>query len=244
MRTAPSGTNSFQVSIVKLNNTDDANVTNNSLTVDFTAAPVWENKIVVKFKTNTAVETSYTIKNAAGVIVAERNAGNLAPNTVYTDTVNLPPSWYVLEVTDGGCDGLKFWANAAQGVGYFQVFRTSIPIQFSLKNYFSGDFGCGFKQYFSTTWPAQIPTLVNETIQMEAVPNPANNMVELSFSNINQVAGYLLVINTMGMVVAKQQVSNTQHTFSVTDLANGIYELIYVNDQSGTTAKTKLVVNH
>ena len=212
--------------------------------VDFTAAPVWENQIVVKFKTNTAIETSYTIKNAAGVIVAQRNAANLAANTLYTDTVNLPPSWYVLEVNDDGCDGLKFWANAAQGTGYIQIFRTSIPIQYSLKNYFSGDFGCGFKQYFSTAWPAQIPAVINETIFMEAVPNPASQLVELSFSNINKIEGHIMVINAMGMIVAKQAISNSKLSISVADLANGVYELIYVNDQLGTTAKTKLVVNH
>ena len=244
LRTAPTGTNAFQVSIVKVNNTDDANPTNNSLKVDFTAAPVWENQIVVKFKTNTAIETSYTIKNAAGVIVAQRNAANLAANTLYTDTVNLPPSWYVLEVNDDGCDGLKFWANAAQGTGYIQIFRTSIPIQYSLKNYFSGDFGCGFKQYFSTAWPAQIPAVINETILMEAVPNPASQLVELSFSNINKIEGHIMVINAMGMIVAKQAISNSKLSISVAELANGVYELIYVNDQLGTTAKTKLVVNH
>lgn len=244
LRTSASGTNYFQVSILKVNNQDDANATNNSLTVDFTAAPVWENQIVVKFKTNSAQETSYTIKNAAGVIVAQRSAANLAANTVYTDTVNLPPSWYVLEVTDDGCDGLKFWANSAQGVGYIQIFRTSIPIQYSLKNYFSGDFGCGFKHYFSTAWPAKIPTITKELVQMEAVPNPANQLVELSFSNINEASGHLIVVNAMGMIVISQEISNAQHTFSVADLANGVYELIYVNDQLGTTAKTKLVVNH
>ena len=198
----------------------------------------------MKFKTNAAQETSYTIKNAAGVIVAQRNAANLAANTVYTDTVNLPPSWYVLEVTDDGCDGLKFWANTAQGNGYIQIFRTSIPIQYSLKNYFSGDFGCGFKHYFSTAWPAQIPAISEELVQMEAVPNPANQLVALSFSNINEVAGHLLVVNAMGMIVTKQAISNSKLSISVADLANGVYELIYVNDQLGTTAKTKLFVNH
>jgi hypothetical protein len=48
----------------------------------------------------------------------------------------------------------------------------------------------------------------------------------------------------MGMIVISQEISNTHHSLSVADLANGVYELIYVNDQLGTTAKTKLVVNH
>ena len=113
-----------------------------------------------------------------------------------------------------------------------------------MKNYFSGDFGCGFKQYFSTAWPAQIPAVINETIFMEAVPNPASQLVELSFSNINKIEGHIMVINAMGMIVAKQAISNSKLSISVADLANGVYELIYVNDQLGTTAKTKLVVNH
>src|SRR5690606_29589258 len=116
-------------------------------------------EFVVNLKTNKSAtagvsHSSWAIYDQTGTVVRERK--DLFASTTYTDTVGLAPGCYRLEVKDAGCDGLSWWANSGAGNGSFSVSPVNSMVPYPLNGYFSGDFGCGFTQYFSADWPVGI----------------------------------------------------------------------------------------
>ena len=69
-------------------------------------------------------------------------------------------------------------------------------------------------------------------------PNPSSN----SFLFETERPGELVVTNNLGQVVRKSLITTTQTTISTTDLANGIYHLVFL---SGNTRRTSpLIIQH
>jgi hypothetical protein len=237
----------YEVNIIKVNGATDNDATNNKLTSTFNAAPQWANNFVVTFKTNASLngsvsETEWNIYDKYGTAVAQRV--NNAANTIYRDTITLPNNEvYKFVVTDAGCDGLSFWANTAGGSGSLQIKPTPFTTT-SLSGYFNGDFGCGFTQYFKVGTPTSIADIQGlGAMSMDVYPNPTSKDATVSINGLANVKGLLRLYDNMGKMVFEKKVNNPEEKIASSNLANGIYYVIYTPEQSNAKSmQAKLVI--
>jgi len=245
LRTA-TGTNTFVARILAVNNQTDQDSTNNTQKTSFVAAPVWPVTFSVNMKANTfaaANETTWKIYDMNNNIVAQRS--NTSSNATYIDTLVLGPSCYKLVVEDQGCDGLSWWANSGAGSGYLQVKKLGNPIPLTLGGYYSGDFGCGFTQYFTTSFATGVET-INGAENMAAItayPNPARDNVTINITGVQGVEGTLQLVDALGRTVLEQQINTAEQTINTSSLANGIYTIVFRDAHAaGTKLQTRLVI--
>ena len=249
LKGATGSNNVFIANILEVNGQADDDLTNNTLTSTFTAAPVWPTTVRISFNTNGSLvngisETSWKIYDASDNIVAQRI--NNAPSTTYTDTVVLGNGSYRLVVDDAGCDGINWWAyqfyNPNPGIGSVQV-RSMVPSNpLPMNGYFNGDFGCGFTQYFTSDWPAGVDNITGANTEpfIEAFPNPAQQSVTVSLAGVNKVTGTLNVVDALGRVVLSHQCAAPVEHLNTSRLANGMYTIVYT-DNSGKL-QTRLLI--
>lgn len=245
LRKITSSGNKFNVEIVEVNGATDADATNNKMSSVFEPALQLPLTSVVELVTNSATvngvsETSWKIVDAySGNTVVERK--NCTPNTPYSDTVKLTVGMYKLVVEDAGCDGLYWWANQNAGAGTLDVKRPGNPFPESLTGYFSGDFGCGFTQYFNVDWPAGISNVESISPSINVYPNPAQGSVTVTLYGLERMDGVLLMKDITGKVVTTQKAAGQLNTIDVSKLANGVYMLEYANDTQGKL-KSKVII--
>lgn len=260
---AASGVYQFEVKISTVNGQADADQTNDKMTSTFTVAPKWPTTFIVAMKTNNEgvsgvgtnpSETNWVITDMNGNVAAQRTNANIS--TTYNDTVNLSYGGaYKLTVTDGGCDGLSWWANPSNITdGTFIVKKLTgtgtaayIPLS---GNFYSGtlshDFGCGFVQYFTVMGdPAGVNTItgVNGAAELEAFPNPATSSVTVQIGGVKDVKGTLTIVDALGRTVVEQSCNSVKETLNVSALANGVYTVVFTNSNAGNAKlQTRLLI--
>lgn len=236
LRTATGSANIFNVEILEVNGVADEDATNNKMSSMFKAALQLPQKIVIDLKTNASTlagisETSWKIVDLFNnITMAERK--NNAASTFYTDTITLGVGMYKLVVEDAGCDGLSWWANTAGGSGSIALKRATSAIPVAMTGYFTGDFGCGFSQYFNVDWPASVTEINSAVPAIEAYPNPAQTTVTVTLGGIDNIKGSLQVKDMTGRVIAEQAVTDAVNNVDVSAFANGVYMVVYTGKGS------------
>jgi len=238
------GAKVFNVEITEVNGNTDEDATNNKLSSNFNAAMQLPSTFIVELTTNLnsvggISETSWEIIDVvSNAVVAKRD--NAAVTTTYTDTVNLRDGMYKLVVSDAGCNGLYWWANPNGGSGSLKVRRTVSPLPYSLPGYFSGDFGCGFTQYFNVIWPDAITEVASPVISV--YPNPAQTNIKVSLEGLAQTEGQIQVRDMMGRVVLMQDVTAEVSDIDVSAFTNGVYTVVYTNNAGTEKLQTRVLV--
>src|SRR6185437_4476273 len=149
-----SGTYNFTARIAQVNGAVDDDTTNNTISTSFLSAPKWSSKLVISLQTDKATldgttsSIDWKLYDLNNNLVAQR--ANNALSTAYQDTVNLATNCYKLVVENTACDGLSWLDASYVGTGSIRVTPMGSPFAIKLNSYFSGDFGCGFTQYFTT----------------------------------------------------------------------------------------------
>ncbi|MCB0697293.1 MAG: T9SS type A sorting domain-containing protein [Chitinophagaceae bacterium] len=239
------GTHEFNVEIAEVNGKADDDATNNKFSSSFTAAKQLPTTFVVEMFTNASVsagvsETSWKIVDQYNDnVLAKRE--NCAPNTTYRDTVSLTVGVFKLVVEDAGCDGLSWWANSSAGSGYLKVVRTNSPLPYQLDGYFSGDFGCGFTQYFNVLWPNEVQDVTKSPV-IAVYPNPAQNTIKVSLDGVNDLSGQLQLKDMMGRTVLQQHVEEAATEINISAMPNGVYTVVYVNSTGTEKLQARVVV--
>jgi len=247
------GNYTFVAKITSVNGATDNDATNNTLSTSFTAAPVWPAQIAITMLTNGSTvadgtsETSWRIYDINNNIVKERI--NNTATTTYKDTVTLNPGTYRLVVTDSGCDGINWWNYANYpvdpGVGTFKVTPATSVVPKPLNGYFSGDFGCGFTQYFSVAGPLGVNNVaaLNSTLSISAYPNPAQNDVTVNINGTQTVKGTLSIIDALGRVVLQQSCTANMLQLNTGNLVNGLYTILFTDDKNvDNKLQTRIVI--
>jgi len=248
----------FTAKIISVNNSPDADPTNNSMTSYFMAAPLWPSSFKVLFYTNNEAitanpaicETSWLIYDMNNNIVAQRTNADISK--LYTDTIKLGTGYYRLQIYDSSCDGLQWWVNAASGngitAGYINVEnlkRVLIPMKgYNYSGSYNNDFGCGFTQYFYTIDTSEgVSNISESSLAIEAYPNPAQNMVNVNITGLQQVSGRLQVIDALGRVVSEMACNDAHQQINVGDLVSGVYTILFINnDGTGNRLTTRLLI--
>lgn len=226
-----SGTHTFTAEIIEVNGTTDNDATNNKLTSEFKSALKTPQTIIIELKTNLAEvggisESSWKIIDLYnGFVMAERK--NCAANTLYSDTVKLNVGMYKLVVEDAGCDGLNWWANTAAGNGYLYLKTPASGLPLQTTGYFSGDYGCGFTQFFNVDWPAAITDVHAVNPALTAFPNPARNELRVNLEGVTESKGNIAIIDMTGRVVMREHCSSSHNLINVNAFAPGVYRVVY-----------------
>lgn len=193
--------------------------------------------LIFEFKTNNYfTHNSYTLKDSQGNIIISRTGA--AANTIYRDTVFLPNDCYTVLLTDAGDDGLNFWANSAQGTGYFRI-RNQATGQTAMS--FNADFGDNIYQQFTVGYVLPVPEVANPINGMNVYPNPASDVItaEISMPLNSQVR--ISLVNVLGAVVRADELHVTNETekyaIDVAGVEAGVYYVVAETDASRVVKK-------
>ena len=223
--------NNFVARITKVNDQVDQYPADNTMVSKITNSVVFPTKIIIVLKTNNAPsENYYTLKDAKGKVI--RNKNNFAANTIYRDTVYLDNNvCYTFEMMDDGTapsnnplnrDGLDWWANTADGTGYIQIRNGNNNSM--LKN-FGADFGTKQMINFQTTYSMGIENQATHSIGLDIMPNPALKGVEtmINIDVVNAEIYTLSIYDQTGREVQAYTSKALNAQFYLKGLASGIY---------------------
>lgn len=191
----------FEARIIRVNELSDDNADNNYAVSPFEPAEIYGNdqdyKLVVTTNNN-GNEYSYTLKNAAGEIMMERD--NMESNTTYEDDMNLPAGCYTFQFFDDGHDGLSFWFfpnNGNGSVSFRQHWNQTIWLP--LKS-FDPDFGSGVQ--FDFVIEEVVAAEEDEQFQaMSTYPNPARDLINVELRGLAGNDVTLALTNLQGQVI-------------------------------------------
>ncbi|MFT4753596.1 MAG: hypothetical protein ACI9GM_000682 [Salibacteraceae bacterium] len=254
------GSNVFIAEILEVNNTPDEVASNNTYTSPFEAATFRNGPFTLTVKTNTrAFENWYILTNAMGDTIVYRD--NLANNTTYIDTLDLPKHVYNLYIEDGGGDGLNWWANAAQGTGSATLRNVGVTgnkpplyvdnIESDFGNFIFQSFSVGYHMsygnpdYDETTWTPPV-TVGIEKINLapasgtfSVFPNPVSDFVNIESKDFEGKT-LIQVYSQLGALVYQSNIAminGSIETISCKKWSNGIYFITVSDDSKRETLK-------
>lgn len=148
----------FRVVLENPNGKRDAWRADNSLRSPYAPVDVLPATVVLQMRTNAQPEhNALRLADASGKVLVDRPLGSLRADTLYSDTLHLPPATYRLQLQDTAGDGLEFWYNTEGGSGYLRLLDSAGRL---LKN-FESDCGNGFVHLFRT---GGTPTVAPDTV--------------------------------------------------------------------------------
>lgn len=116
------GMNTFSVALEKPNGKADAWSADNRMNVHFPAPPVFGPDLIVQLRTNGQPgQNALKLTDTADSTWLHHALGSLRADTIYHDSLHLPPGRYTLQLTDTAGDGLEFWYNTAGGRGTLRL---------------------------------------------------------------------------------------------------------------------------
>ncbi|MCB0728623.1 MAG: hypothetical protein KDD00_14265 [Ignavibacteriae bacterium] len=143
-----SGENKFTVTLSYPNGEPDEYAFDNAGSSDYIVPPVFDEKIIVKFRTNKEPSHNFfQIRGQSNIIFKQKEPGSYKPDTVYIDTFKLRKGCYEIVLGDTANDGLDFWFNPEGGYGYFRITDSDGK----LIKAFNPDFGKEIRQQFIVT---------------------------------------------------------------------------------------------
>ncbi len=212
----------FDVSVSAPNGGTDGYALNNTMTSDFvmpdviTGTPGFE----ISLKSNNSPQqNSWKLYDAADQIVAERS--NLTANTTYKDTVTLTSGCYRLVITDLGDDGLTWWANTAQGSGYFRLKKLGQTAIF--KNFLS-DFGSELTYTFNFEEPDGVNDAQRQGRAL-VFPNPTEGLLVIDLAALDGKVNVATLLDLSGRPVRQWNISQKETRTDLNGLAKGMYVL-------------------
>ena len=257
-----SGTYNFIVTIMGVNGVADADHTNDTMRSQFIAAPVFPPSFRILFRTSnvnaysstTLAQTSWVLYDKSNNTIV-RQRSNCALSTNYTDTVSLPTGYYQLALydsaySDGNYYGLNWWALAGAGYspGYIQVRHLTGTSLITMNGYnytgsYNNDFGQGFTQdFYVTDVSLGISNAAESNVSVEAYPNPAQGVVNVDISGLQNVQGRIEIMDMAGRALCSAPCNDAHQQINVADLTNGVYLLVYINNATGSKTQVKLLI--
>lgn len=238
----------FEVVVSNPNNGTDEYLNNNTMRSTFDIPKILDYSFVIWTKANSAPwENSWTLKNEDGTVLYSRD--NMSANALYKDTVNLTNGCFVLELIDSGEDGMDWWANTNQGVGYIRLrsatssqiienFDSKWTLAGSLGQY-RGDFGSGFKYHFTTGWGLSVNEVSNNS-ELFVYPNPTNGIISVDLLLDKPETILIEIMDISGQLVYSQQFSGSDFYSKKIDMsgkAKGLYLVNVITEQNISTRK-------
>lgn len=208
----------FYVELKNPNGKRDGFLTDNVKQSVYTRPHIAPTTSVIYFKTNHKPgQNQYRVTDSFGKVMFKRDSVELAPNTVYNDTLHLPKGNYTFTVEDSAGDGLEFWYKAKDGRGDVKLLDT---LGRALKH-FDPDFGSHIIYNFRVD-PEQNYFLDNKPA-ISMFPARTDGPVTLHyFSNIPKKVEVVIVQQDDESQIAEM------HTYLNLDKGTFTYDLSYL----------------
>ncbi len=227
----------FVVYVSSPNGQADQYAWNDTLHSQFNIPAQLQSGLIFEFKTNNYYShNKYTLKDSQGDTIIYRQGA--AANTIYRDTVYLPNDCYTVYLTDASDDGLSFWANSAQGTGYFRI-RNASSGQTAMS--FNADFGDNIYQQFTVGYVLPVPEVAAPINGMIVYPNPASDIIttELAMPLNSQVR--ISMVNVLGAVVKSDELHVTneveKYAIDISGVEGGVYYIVAETDAARVVKK-------
>lgn len=223
----------FEAEIISVNEMEDAQPENNMALSPFELADVYQYgwEYLLRTQTNNnGSDYSYTIWNASGDIVMERD--DMDSNTQYDDNLELEPGCYTLEFDDASDDGLSFWFFPNNGSGslrFMRIVNTFIIAEHS----FNPDFGTGVQYDFVIEGPSNSDEEVRGFHAFSTWPNPTSGNLNVELRGFQGEEISLELTDLQGRILQSQNSLPGEHWQSELDLnhlPNGMYFLRVVSE--------------
>jgi hypothetical protein len=241
-----SGSTTLNVSI----SSADDNTSNNSTSapISFAADGTTHVKIDIKFD-RYPEESSWSITNDAGVVVASADYGNApipADNSTRIENVYLPSTGcYTFTAEDSYGDGFfdTQWGAAANGHIYVTTVNEAGGTFSSVWSY------DGTYNFDEAAAPSNVNTVVgieevSLTTGVNVYPNPANDFINIAYGLTNNSVVTVDVINVVGArvmteYIGSQAAGNYTSRLDVSNLSAGVYMLnVTINGTANTVRVT------
>lgn len=228
----------FYATISNPNGSADEYSYNNTAKSTFdVTTPLAESNFIIRLKTNNfGWENNWELTDAWGNTIASRS--NCSNNTTYNDTVNLAPGCYTFVTTDGGGDGISFWANPDQGSGFVRFVKlTGSP----LRN-FGSDFGSEVR--FNFTAGTALSVTENPIQKLSVFPTPSYGTIYAEMPMAPKGSTAVLVTSITGQTVLQKDFITNDNMLQLDlgYLPAGIYVVSLTNQ--GKTYQAKAVIAH
>ncbi len=250
------GTNRFMATVSEPNGQADGYADNDTYITNFDLPPLYEEKVIIQYQTNTfQYDNDLFVYDANNNVVFSRIGAQLQPNNIYWDTLELDSGCYRLELTDASNDGLSYWAWPNQGSGFLRLWSASGGILQT----FESEFGHKIEHAFSIdslSYPGYVdpmdttgtdPTDTTGTIgignvlgdqSLTVYPNPNTGSFVLEMLNY-QGQHQLEIISLTGRTVYSEQL-NVKGAFAWRydlDLPSGFYTVRLSQGAKSETVK-------
>ena len=227
-------TPTFYAELVSVNGGLEDYADNNIMYSEVDMPSVFEFEQLIQFHfltNNRASENRYTIRDAVGNILIERD--DMENATLYKDDIVLPPGCYTLHIEDSGDDGLYYWywdatgVNAGAGSAQFKRIINE-TIQLTVKG-FESEFGRSI--FFDFVMPL---TSSNESLEkaqrLSVYPNPVSSLLNVELQGFEAQELQLQVYSLTGQLVMTEKIDHNGNEFMKTNinidqLVNGAYIL-------------------
>lgn len=234
-------TDRFIVTISNPNEQEDEYSYNNTCSSTFDEIHVYPEGelIAIRLKTNNlGYQTSYTLYDGEGNVYYER--GNCDNNTIYNDEFLLDPGCYKLRIDDSGDNGLEFWHQPNQGVGFFKIKDSDGGILYT----FDPDFGNFAVFEFGIGNITKIDKVKTPFI-ISFYPNPTSDKITVKVvGSGNSTLSIKLTNSVMAKIIEKEwSVKNEEFDTEIDmkHLPAGIY---FLHIDYGNYSKTEKIIKY
>lgn len=230
----------FVVAVSNPNGQADENPQNDVASSVYKFPLQYPSHLFVELKTNNYPwENSYTLSDDAGNVILSK--GDLDPNIIYKDTIELANGCYTFQLTDEGEDGLNWWANPSQGSGYCRIRDASNG---AVKKNFGVDFGGELYQQFTVGYYLSTDELPQvQHIEVTTYPNPTDGEVWTDIFLPQRGDADVYVTDLTGKVIYHELLQNILSyglTIDLKDKPAGMY-LLQVRVKDDVVMKKILV---
>lgn len=212
----------------------DDNATNNSGAITFAKAPETStSNLTIKISLDQyGSETSWTLKNSAGAIVASSPAyTDSAASGAYPQTdinITVPNDCYSFTILDSYGDGMA----GAYGIGSYSILSNGVVIP----GVEGGEFGASDTRSFGVANPLNVNDFNRNLISIS--PNPSKGIITINTENTLNIT----ICDITGKVVfSKNNVINNE-TINLSNIQNGVY-LAKMVTETGVEETKKIILN-
>ncbi len=246
-----SETTSIEATVLKANGFDDVTQGNTEsyefkLVEDSSPTSVVVINVATDFY---SVETSWRLETIDGSLVASAgyvgnaNGGGADANMTHTHTAVLSENeCYVFKLFDSYGDGMQQYNGNPAGPFGYEIIDSNggVILTTMAANY---NFGSEDRGFMSTeTFSTSILNPQLAVASMDVTPNPAQDVINLSFFTPENMDANIQIFNVVGSKVkdvANKSFAEGDHNMQVniSDLPNGIYNVTVVSGDKATTKK-------
>lgn len=215
--------------VITVTANNDADATNNGLTMNVVGAVETSNRILLTILTDAyASETSWNIKNASNQVVAGTTDPTLANNTTYNFTYNLATiGCYTYNITDSYGDGIT--------PGTINVRDHDGTVILT-----NAAFGDGVSIPFKVTEILNTAEIDESTIEgISVYPNPTSGSINIKSDKLDQFK-VLELVDQAGRTLSSWEVNATAMTLDLNAFANGNYTLVFKGDNGKAVQKVQI----